>query len=81
MNLMTRRSELLGLTEQGASERLEYVLKSLSLPTTVNIPDEILTAQMYKDKRITEGKIQLTLLKRIGEGFSTPYPSKNFQGT
>lgn len=30
MNLMTRRSELLGLTEQGTSERLEYVLKSLS---------------------------------------------------
>ena len=35
---------------------------------------EILTAQMYKDKRITEGKIQLTLLKRIGEGFLHTVP-------
>lgn len=29
---------------------------------------------MYKDKRITEGKIQLTLLKRIGEGFLHTVP-------
>ena len=65
MYLVTKRAELLGLTTRG----LEYVLKSLSLPTETHIAPEILAADMAKSKHVKEGKLQLALMKEIGQGF------------
>lgn len=69
MYLVTKRAELLGLTTRGATSRLEYVLKSLSLPTETHIAPEILAADMAKSKHVKEGKLQLALMKEIGQGF------------
>ena len=67
MYLVTKRAELLGLTTRGATSRLEYVLKSLSLPTETHIAPEILAADMAKSKHVKEGKLQLALMKEIGD--------------
>lgn len=69
MYLVTKRAELLGLTTRGTTSRLEYVLKSLSLPTETHIAPEILAADMARSKHVKEGKLQLALMKEIGQGF------------
>ena len=69
MYLVTKRAELLGLTSRGTTSRLEYVLKSLSLPTETHIAPDILAADMAKSKHVKDGRIQLALMKEIGQGF------------
>ena len=69
MYMVTKRAELLGLTNEGTTARLEYVLKSLSLPTTTKIAPDILAAALEKDKKIKAGHIDLALLHTIGDGF------------
>ena len=74
--LITRRSELEGLTKRGTTSRLEYVLKSLSLPISTSIPDDILFESLKHDKKIKGDVIQITLIKEIGEGFLYTIPVK-----
>lgn len=69
MYMVTKRAELLGLTKEGTTARLEYVLKSLSLPTSTKIAPDILAAALEKDKKIKGGCIDLALMKDIGQGF------------
>lgn len=76
MYLITRRSELEGLTKRGTTSRLEYVLKSLSLPISTSIPDDILFESMKHDKKIKGDMIQITLIREIGEGFLYTMPVK-----
>lgn len=74
MYLITKRSEVLGFTEAGTAERLKYVLQSLSLPIFTEIPREKLLLSMQQDKKIHGDSITLTLIRRIGEGFTTEIP-------
>ena len=74
MYLITRRSELEGLTRRGTASRLEYVLKSLSLPVSTTIPYDILYESVKHDKKITGDTIEIALIKDIGEGFLHTLP-------
>lgn len=69
MYLTTKRSELLGYTTRGTTERLEYVLKSLALPTSTSVPTDILAAALAKDKHVKDGRLSLTMIEEIGKGF------------
>lgn len=69
MYLMTKRSEILGLTKRGTADRLEYVLKALSLPTHTDLTEEQLLLAMHQDKKIHDNLIDISLLKEIGEGY------------
>ena len=76
MYLITRRSELEGLTKRGTTSRLEYVLKSLSLPVSTTVPYDILYEAVKHDKKIKGDVIQITLIKEIGKGFLYTLPVK-----
>ncbi len=74
MYLTTKRSELLGLTQRGTLERMEYVLKSLGLPTSTKIAPDILAAAMAKDKHVKDGALTITMIEKIGKGFLKDIP-------
>lgn len=76
MYLITRRSEILGLTETGTAERLKYVLQSLSLPVSTEISQADLIASMAQDKNIRGGSITIPFIRTIGEGFTKNIPLK-----
>lgn len=52
------------------------MLKSLSLPISTSIPDDILFESMKHDKKIKGDMIQITLIREIGEGFLYTMPVK-----
>lgn len=76
MYLITKRSELLGLTKRGTAERLCYVLKSIGLPTEPGVTSDKLSAYIRLDKRIKGDQIEIALLKEIGEGYIYSVPMK-----
>lgn len=70
---ITRKSEKLGLTERGTAEKLRKVLKLYRLPDA--LPEGLsagLLEMMAHDKKLLLGKLNLVLLKRIGECFIHP---------
>ena len=79
MYLITRRSEILGLTKQGTADRLSYVLKSIGLPTEAGVSSDKLSPYIRLDKRIKGDRIEIALLKEIGEGFIHSVPMKDVE--
>lgn len=70
---ITKRSEKLGLTERGTAEKLREVLIQYGLPDT--LPEglsEGIIEVVARDKKLLSGKLNLVLLRKIGECFIHP---------
>lgn len=66
---ITRKSEKLHITEEGASKRIEDVLKKYKLPYEVPSMDrEEALKTILLDKKSSGENINLILIKKIGEG-------------
>ncbi len=80
MYLITKRAELEGFTKRDTTARLEYVLKSLSLPTETSIPSPILWESIRQhDKKMKDGNIDVALIHEIGEGYLKTLPLEDFK--
>ncbi len=67
--LLTRISEMHGLTEPGTAERLEALLQKYQLPTEPGFSLEEIVAATRGDKKSTGTSINFVFLKTIGECF------------
>ncbi|WP_296956834.1 3-dehydroquinate synthase [uncultured Dialister sp.] len=72
MYRVTQRSEAEGATVHGTAGRLEYVLKSLSLPISTAIPNKILLEALKQDKNLHGDTIPVTIITEIGKGEIRP---------
>ena len=68
MYLITQRSEMEGITKHGTTGRLEYVLKSLSLPISTAIPNKILLEALKQDPKLHDDSLPVTMITEIGQG-------------
>ncbi len=67
MSLLTARTEKLGITEAGSTERLLAVLKKLSLPTSIGVAAEDLIPHILHDKKRRGKEITLVTMDTIGK--------------
>lgn len=72
MVLLTRRTEALGLTAKGTADRIERVLRALSLPVAVGASASALLPHIAHDKKKRGRRITFVALRRIGESFLLP---------
>ena len=77
MVMITRAGERLGLTEAGSAERIYNMLKKYDMPTEDNHPVQDIVAAMSADKKRTSGGINLTMIRKIGEGFIQPVKNED----
>ncbi len=66
--------ESLGVTQKGASEKIEKLVHQFGLPSNTEEDKENLVKIMKRDKKIREGMLNVILLKKIGEAvvYKTP---------
>ncbi|MBO6039301.1 MAG: 3-dehydroquinate synthase [Acidaminococcaceae bacterium] len=69
MALLTRRSEELGLTEQGTTDRIAALLKKFQLPVNVQMSRDDFLKAIVLDKKKRGSHLTLVLVKKIGESF------------
>lgn len=69
MVLLTRRSEQLGLTEQGTADRIAGLLQKYQLPVGVTMRQEDFMQAIALDKKKRGTSLTLVLLQKIGESF------------
>lgn len=69
MAIITKASEMAGLTKKGSYERLVSCLEKYSLPTKTDIPLEKLCEIAISDKKSTGNSIKLVLISEIGKAF------------
>lgn len=69
MYMITLLSEKQGLTQPGTSKRLADLLSKYSLPRTTEISIDELLPIMQRDKKNMDGKLNLILIKEIGQSF------------
>lgn len=62
-------AERAGIAQVGTTQKLEAILKKYGLPTTTNIPSELLIKTVLEDKFISGGTIVLPVIKSIGAGY------------
>lgn len=74
MALITKASEMAGLTQKGTYERLINCLKKYSLPTETDIPLEALAEISTRDKKSVGSNIKLVLISEIGNAFVKEIP-------
>jgi len=67
MVMLTRQTEVLGLTEAGTAERISNVLQKFSLPVRIKASTEALLPQIGHDKKKRGNSITLIILDRLGE--------------
>lgn len=70
---ITQKSEAMGLTQAGTAARIREILQKYSLPSEIpaELKEGVLDA-MARDKKLLSGKMNLVLLKNIGECFIHP---------
>ena len=78
MNMITKISEKLELTEKGTADRLGYICKKYCLPTESNFSCKEIFEVILHDKKVLNDYLNLILLKRIGNGFIYKIHSKKF---
>lgn len=61
--------EALGLTEKGTAQKIKEVLHKFKLPFEDNAPINKLVEFIFNDKKRKDNKIELVLLKEIGQSF------------
>lgn len=70
---ITKRSEYLGLTEQGTSEAIRVLLQKYHLPYEVNLDNkEEVLETIGIDKKNLNNNLNIILLKKMGECFIYP---------
>ena len=79
MLYITRASEIWGDTEIGTADKIEKLLNKFSLPvkTNANI-DELVNIMLY-DKKRRGNKLNLVLVKNVGNSFVKALPSDEFK--
>lgn len=74
MVLMTRCGEAAGLTEPGTSEQISSALQTYGLPVSDEADANRIAETARLDKKSRGDKINLVLLRKIGDGFLHPVP-------
>ncbi len=77
MNVITKISEKMNLTQKGTSDRLFSVCKKYFLPTESDLSFDKIFEIILRDKKVLNNCLNLVLLKRIGEGFIYKMPTGN----
>lgn len=75
MNMITRISEKLNLTEKGTANRLLLVCEKYSLPTKSDLSFQTIFEVVLRDKKVLNHCLNLVLIKSIGNGFIYKIPS------
>lgn len=81
MYQITKMAEEKGLTERGCAEKIKKALDIYGLPSSCGIPMDELKAAVTLDKKNLNGKLNVVLLKNIGESFVYPTDVEFFTGT
>ena len=74
MVLIARAGEKQGVTEEGTADRIIKLCEKYGLLTETELPFSDLAEAAKGDKKTAGSKINLVMLKRIGESFITPLP-------
>jgi 3-dehydroquinate synthase len=69
---ITTVSENKGLTKEGTAKEIRKVLESYSLPITANTEFTRLKQALMRDKKFLNNKLNLILLKEIGQSYIYP---------
>ena len=80
MYQITKMAEEKGLTESGCAEKIKKALYIYGLPSSCGIPMDELKAAVTLDKKNLNGKLNVVLLKNIGESFVYPTDAEFFTG-
>ena len=74
MALIARAGEKQGVTAPGTADRIIKLCEKYGLSTETELPFSDLAEAAKGDKKTAGSKINLVMLKRIGESFITPLP-------
>ncbi len=78
MYYITQKSEALGYTELGTSNKIKKLLNNFNIDYSFpNVNMDYINKTICKDKKNISGNINLILLKKIGEAFVDQMPIKN----
>ncbi len=81
MRVMTRLTEMRGMTDAGVSARLDGLLSALALPMALPpIPEDKLLAAMGMDKKSAGKQLRVLVIPRIGECVIHPTDVSFFAG-
>lgn len=80
MYQITKIAEEKGLTESGCADKIKKALDIYGLPSSCGIPMDKLKAAVTLDKKNLNGKLNVVLLKNIGESFVYPTDAEFFTG-
>lgn len=72
MYQITKCAEREGLTEPGCADQIRTALKIYGLPDSCGLPASELTGAILLDKKNLNGRLNLVLLKKIGESYVYP---------
>lgn len=67
MYQLTLRTEKLGISCAGTSEKIKHALKKYNLPTDSGVDNRVLLSGMKRDKKKNGDKITLVILEEIGK--------------
>lgn len=77
MYLITKRSEELGITEMGTSDKIKEILENFRIEYMIpNLDREEIIKNILVDKKNISGKLNLVLLKNIGDAFVYTIPEE-----
>lgn len=78
MYYITQKSEALGYTELGTSDKIKKLLLNFDIEYSFpNLDMDYISRSVLLDKKNISGKINLVLLKKIGEAFIDQIPIEN----
>ena len=80
MYQITKMAEEKGLTETGCANRIKKALDIYKLPSSCGIPMDDLKAAVTLDKKNLNGKLNVVLLKTVGESYVHPTDVEFFEG-
>ena len=81
MYQITKMAEEKGLTESRCADRIKKALDIYGLPSSCGIPMDDLKAAVTLDKKNLNGKLNVVLLKTVGESYVHPTDVEFFSGT
>jgi len=78
MYYITKKSEALGYTALGTSDKIKEILDNFDIEYNLPVMDMVYISKLVsKDKKNISGNINLILLKEIGESFMDQIPMNN----
>ena len=79
MKYISMFGEKLGITSKGTSQKIEEILNRYGLPTEIEDPLSKILKYISLDKKNILGKLNLILIKEIGESIVYPIDINNFK--